>query len=481
MVTNTYTLIGAVKQMCPVRTFFKDRYFPDGNVFHASKALIETKKDGRKVAPFVSPVVNGIVMDSEGYRTDEIKAPTIAPKKIITKEALEAKAFGEDPNSNRSAETRENELEAEYIDEMRSSILRRHELMCTDIITTGGTVMKHYSSAEDAANDRNAEVLRLRFYDDEFENKYVINGDFQKMSAEEKMLLLYDITAELRKRGIHCTDLVMTSDVSKLFMTDKEFLEYYNKLDVVTGVIDQIETPDGVVCNGTINAGGTKLTLFTYDEEFEDVDGQIKPFLPKGTMAFLHPKMGTTVYAEVSFVNNGHFESHAEKMVPRCVSSELNNVIELHMYSRPVPYPLDVNGWMVTNIYQTKESSIPEESEKFYSPDDPYEFFDSLGDDPEGADGSENPENPEGADGSENPENPEGAVGSENPENPEGIDGLDNPEPVLKTEAEINKLTSKDSVIEYAASIGLTGLTKDPHLADLKTAVINYQQENYSD
>lgn len=453
MVTETYTLIGAVKQMYPVRTFFKDRYFPDGRVFHASKALIESKKGGRKAAPFVSPVVNGIVMDSEGYRTDEVKAPTIAPKKVITKEDLEAKAFGEDPNSDRSAETRENELEAEYIDDMRSSILRRHELMCTDIITTGGTIMKHYASAEDAVKDKNAEVLQLRFYDDMFRNKYIIPGNFRKMSAEEKMQLLYDITAELRRRGIHCTDLVMTSDVSKLFMTDKEFLDYYNKLDVVTGVIDQIETPDGVVCNGTINTGGTKLTMFTYDEEFEDVDGTVKPFLPKGTMAFLHPGMGTTVYAEVSFVNNGHFESHAEKMVPRCVSSDINNVIDLHMYSRPVPYPIDWDSWLVANIYENSGSE-PEGHMDFVEPDDPYEFFESLGDDPESVDNLKDPEDP---------------------------DGNSDPEPDLKTEAEINKLTSKASVIDYAASIGLAGLSTESSLADLKAAVINYQQENYSD
>lgn len=441
MVTSTYTLINAVKKMYPVVTFFKDRYFPDGRVFHASKALVESKKGGRRVAPFVSPVVNGIVMDSEGYRTDEVKAPTIAPKKIITKEALEAKAFGEDPHSDRSAESRENELEAEYIADMRSSILRRHELMCTDIVTTGGTIMKHYASAEDAANDRNAEVLQLRFYDETFGNVYKIDGDFLTMSAEERMLLLYDVTAELRKRGIHCTDLVMSSDVSNLLMTDKDFLKYFDLRDVATGKIDQIETPDGVVCNGTINVGGTKLTLFTYDEEFEDVDGQMKPFLPKGTMAFLHPGMGTTVYAEVSFVNNGHFESHAEKIVPRLVSSDINNVIELHEYSRPVPYPLDWDGWMVANIYDNGNEL-------------------------------EDPKNPEGSNGSIDPEDPDNSNGSEDPED------LD---PVLKTEEEINKLTSKAAVIEYGESIGLTGLTTDSSLVDLKTAVINYQQENYSD
>lgn len=272
------------------------------------------------------------------------------------------------------------------------------------------------------------------------------------------MQLLYDITAELRRRGIHCTDLVMTPDVSKELMTDDKFLEYYNKLDVVTGVIDQSETPDGVVCNGTINVGGTKLTMFTYDEEFEDVDGTTKQFLPKGTMAFLHPGMGTTVYAQVSFVKGEHFESYAEKMVPRYLADESNNVIELHLYSRPVPYPIDWDGWMVTNIYQKKDGSRW----------------------PDGADTLD-----KNVDASANGADTPGG-GADTPGN--GVDtpggGADTPslsDPVLKTETEINKLTSKAAVIEYGESIGLTGLSSESSLADLKTAVINYQQEHYPD
>jgi hypothetical protein len=63
MVVKTTTLIDAVKKMYPVSQFFKDRYFPDGRSFYSEKALIETKKGNKKVAPFVIPVVGGIVMD----------------------------------------------------------------------------------------------------------------------------------------------------------------------------------------------------------------------------------------------------------------------------------------------------------------------------------------------------------------------------------------------------------------------------------
>ena len=80
MVHETYKLINTIKKMYPVLTFLKDRYFPDGKVYYAGKALVETKKKGRKAAPFVVPVVGGIVVESEGYRAYELDAPYIAPK-----------------------------------------------------------------------------------------------------------------------------------------------------------------------------------------------------------------------------------------------------------------------------------------------------------------------------------------------------------------------------------------------------------------
>ena len=48
---------------------------------------------------------------------------------------------------------------------------------------------------------------------------------------------------------------------------------------------------------------------------------------------------------------------------------------------------------------------------------------------------------------------------------------------IYKTTEEINAMTTKASVIEYAESIGLTGLSDSSKLDELKTAVINYQEE----
>ena len=356
---ETRVLINAIKKMYPVITFMKDRYFPDGRTFFSEKALIETKKKGKKVAPFVVPVVGGIAMEKDGYNAYEVEAPFIAPKIPVTAADLENKAFGEDPNSNRSPESRQNEVIAEHTDDLRHSITRRWEEMCGEIISSGKVNMNHYASADDAAKGKNPVTLQLRFYDDSFENRYIFGAKaFADMSAEERLNALYDAASVLRKRGVHTTDLVMTGDVSQMLMTDKDFLHFYDLRHVNTGEINQKELPEGVVYNGSVNIQGVVFAMFTYDEVFEDLDGTVKPIFPKGTIAFLAPGLGTTVYAQVTFVKGGQFVSYAEPIVPRQVADEQNNVIEIQAFSRPVPYPLDWEGWLVSNAYMVNEATI---------------------------------------------------------------------------------------------------------------------------
>lgn len=428
MIRETYKLVKTVKKMYPVVQFLKDRYFPDGPVYYSEKALIEFKKKGRKIAPFVIPLVNGIVMEKDGYRTDIVDAPYIAPKRVITAKELEQKAFGESPESGRSPEQRENELESEFIDDNRISILRRHEKMCADILLTGQVIMKHYATAEDAAKGENYDFKYLRFYEGEFKNKYKFTKKFKDMTTAEKIQEFYKMATILRKRGVRATDIVMTSDVSMLLMSDKDFLEFYNKAKVNIGEINPTELPDGVVSNGSININGVVMTLFTYDEIYEDLDGEEKAILPAGTIAFLQPNMGTTVYAQVTFYTKDGFKSYAEKIVPRLVGDEKSNMAEVQAFSRPVMYPNDMDGWLVANIYDETASTQTE------------------------ADNSVDTHEPPTADVS-----------------------------TLKTEAEITAMMKKAELIAYATSIGLSGLDNSMKLDELQDAILNYQEEIYGE
>lgn len=429
MIRETYKLIEAIKKMYPVSQFFKNRYFPDGGNYFSEKVLIESKKKGRNIAPFVVPVVGGIAMEDQGYRAEYIDAPWIAPKMAITAADLEKKAFGESPESGRTPAQRENEIEAEHMDDLRKSVFRRHEQMCTELLLTGQILMKHFATADDAAKGSNYELKYLRHFDGEFKNRYKFAGKkFAEMTASEKIKEFYKMAAVLRARGIRATDIVMTGDVSMMLMSDKDFLDFYDKARVEFGDIKQTELPDGVACNGRININGVVMTMFTYDEIYEDLDGEEKEFLPKGTIMMLKPAIGKTVYAQVTFYSNGSgFNSYAEKIVPRLVGNEQNNAAEVQVFSRPVMYPLDRDSWLVANIYDEPVS----QSE---------------------------------ADNSIDTSEPATAAGS-----------------ALKTEAQIMAMTKKADVIAYAESIGLSGLDAEMKLDELKNEVLNYQEETYDE
>lgn len=438
MVKNTYQLIQAIRKMYPVIMFFKDRYFPDGRTFYSDKVLIETKKQGRTIAPFVIPMIDGIKMENQGYRAMEYDAPYIAIYNLITNQDLAKKAFGEDPDSNRSPEDRQNEVQGEKMDELRNSILRRLEEMCTQLICNGEIVMNHYASADDAASGVNPQVQLLRFFEKTFQNRYTFSKDFAAMSASEKILEFYKMASILHDRGIAATDLVMTSDVSMLLMSDPKFLDFYDKSRVEIGSVKPEQLPEGVVCNGSININGVVMTMYTYSELYEDMDGSEKRFLPKGTLAFLKPNLGTTAYGQVTFLKGEKFESHAERIVPRVLPDEKNNVIKVEEFSRPVPYVYDWDSWLVANIYEKAVSTNPDSQKSGLDPD---EF---TGED-------------------------EGESGSTG----------DGTKVTLLTEEEINAFRTKAEVIAYGESIGLEGLKDSSSLPVLKEAVLNYQQENY--
>lgn len=210
-------------------------------------------------------------------------------------------------------------------------------------------------------------------------------------------------------------------------MTNKDFLEFYDLAKVDFGDIKQSELPEGVACNGRININGVVMTMFTYDEYYEDLDGQEKAMLPAGTIAFLQPKMGETVYAQVTFYSKGGFKSYAEKIVPRFVGSERDNAAEVQVFSRPVPYPYDWDSWLIANI---NDEPVPQ---------------------------------------------------TDSPESISTHTGQTEPlaETELKAEDEINAMTKKADVIAYAESIGLNGLDTEQKLDDLKAQVLNYQGEKY--
>lgn len=63
-------------------TWLRDRYFANRPTFTAKKIDFDVVgRGGRRIAPFVSPLNGGKVIDREGYSTLSYEAPMLAPQR----------------------------------------------------------------------------------------------------------------------------------------------------------------------------------------------------------------------------------------------------------------------------------------------------------------------------------------------------------------------------------------------------------------
>ena len=72
---ETRTLLRAMEQSQPPKTFLLDTFFPVIRQSETDTVDIDIIKGKRKLAPFVAPMHEGKVISNEGFHTDTFKPP----------------------------------------------------------------------------------------------------------------------------------------------------------------------------------------------------------------------------------------------------------------------------------------------------------------------------------------------------------------------------------------------------------------------
>lgn len=345
-VYSTTRMLLAVKKLYPVYTWIKNRYFPttDNDIFPTANVLIETKKGGKKMAPFVLPVVGGMVMEREGYKADIYEPPCINPKKKLTIDDLNQKGFGENLFSEKTPEERQEEVLGEDLQELYDSVDRTQEWMCAQLLLNGRILMKHVA---DESTGKTIDKV-LQFYDAEegFQNLYTP----AKKWTEEGHDKYGDLDAMVHiMNQNHCAaaDLILSGDLLKDFIEDEKIQNLYNLRRMELGTIIPVETPEGVAYVGTITVRGKNLSMFAVDAMIDGVS-----LLPEGTVIITAPGMGRLLYGAVTQLeqSDNTFHTYRAVVVPKYIADPNHNVREIMLTSRPVPVPNDVEAWIVAKV-----------------------------------------------------------------------------------------------------------------------------------
>lgn len=118
-------------------TFFRREVAPTG----AAEIMFDVEDDALGVAPFVSPLREGVVLPMLGHQTKYFKPAYIKPKTPINPLAVLSRQVGEAPAGSMSVAQREQAIVVRHIDDHIGRIARRLELMAIDALVDGKTTV----------------------------------------------------------------------------------------------------------------------------------------------------------------------------------------------------------------------------------------------------------------------------------------------------------------------------------------------------
>lgn len=342
---DTYTLMQAAERIKPPASFLVDTFFPiKPPVATTTHIMVEYKKKGRKLAPFITPGAKGANTKLEGSNIAVYTPPAMGPAVNITPEMIEVRGFGETVYSTTTPEQRATQLQAEAMTDLQEMILNRKNKMAADILTTGKCVIEGYS-------DDNSKKMLLDTVEYDWEQKITPGSAWSTAGAS-----IYDDLCKAsmliqENASMVPTMMVVGKNVFKYMLDNDELGKYLaipNRDNLaMLNFKPEIISPQ-VMFGGRIEA--LSLNIYTYAETYTDEDGTVKPFIPDDGVIIAVPGRGRQLHAAVTLINeNKSFSTYAAEYIPYLNADINSQQLKLTMYSRCLLAPEFADDWVYIN------------------------------------------------------------------------------------------------------------------------------------
>lgn len=331
---DTRTMLAAVEQMLPPRTFLRDTFFTVTDAFDTEAVDVDIVKGKRRMAPFVSPKLAGKVVERLGYTTRTYKPPMVNPKMVTTAEQLLKRMPGEPLYSGLSPDDRAAAQLGKDLIELEDLITRREEWMCAQALFTGKIHMVGEGVDEEI--------------DFSLTNKEAL-ADAKKWSAagtDPISDLKRWRLAILKASGINPDVTVMSSGVVDAFMNNATVQKKLDLRLVDSGQINPQLLPNGVTYIGRLAEVGTNI--YSYDEWYVDDSGNEQPMVPAKTvlMASTDARFSRLYGAYV----DAELGAFAIPRIPRSWAEKDPSQRFVQLISRPLMVPHQIDSLYVATV-----------------------------------------------------------------------------------------------------------------------------------
>lgn len=272
------TMLRAIDAAKKAPSFLRRKFFKNTDVFDTVAVDVETVKNGKRMAPFVSPVLGGVIMDDQARLLKTYTPPHVKPQKVLTAADLGTTAPGTTIYSNEQSQGDILATKAaKKMDECDDAIGMREEWMCSKALVTGVVPVKG-KGVDDVIDFQRAA-----------ENTVVLTGEdlWSAPSTSNPTVDISAICTVIRKNGgKRVTDLVFGMDAWASFASHPETDGKYDNRRIKTGEIDPKVIDADVTYLGTYSDAGIDVDMWAYEADYTDDAGVDQPFIPANGIVF---------------------------------------------------------------------------------------------------------------------------------------------------------------------------------------------------
>lgn len=350
---KTKIMLAAVKQMKPVTSFLRDRFFPTGagDMFPTEEVLMEYKDaTGRKMAPVVLPRKGSISVEREGYSTHKMVPPLVAPSRPLTIDDLNKKGFGEDLFSDRTPAERQAEILAQDLVDFDEMHTAREEYIASRCMFENGYTLRQYA---DKYGSGEYKEFDIHFYDGVVNPAQYVPGIMWNATGSDKLADLYQMIYMLTSVGNGATEVLLGADAAEAILDDAKIKELLDLKNYNIGAIEPVSLPQDAALLGRLNIRGRWIDMLTYDGQYTDEEtGELKPYIPAKQICVTAPGAGRCLYGCVTQMeqNDGQWHSHMGRRVPRYWADKDGR--ELTVSARPLLVPRTKNPFISATVLE---------------------------------------------------------------------------------------------------------------------------------
>lgn len=295
---DTSVLVQVVPNLMTSQNWLLDRFFPNVVESDQEEVAIDVDVGLRRMSPFVSPLVEGKLVESRTYQTNTFKPAYIKDKRAPDLRKPIRRQIGERIGGEYTAAEREMlNLQFEMADQI-DMINRRLEWMAASALTTGTVTVKGEGYESRVVNFGRDPSLTITLSGSDAWPLTVAAGATNTRPSDD----IEDWqTRVLQKSGAVATDLIFTNKSWKAFRLDTTIKDNAITFPALSPFGNQVNAGAQIMKGAVYKGRWGNFDLWLYNDWFIDPDdNKEKPLIPDGVVVMsCADLMGTRAFGVI--------------------------------------------------------------------------------------------------------------------------------------------------------------------------------------